>query len=1105
MVTTVDTEKVMHQTIFSYLSENVWNNPLMECRRNIVPMPYNKCRAAVNTVDLGCQSVDLPYKSHLTIKKSFYVFAAAKCCMGGLVVDTELPSLKTNLKDDYIDGWLPLDVYLNNRPFDLRFHGINGEWLYRNEIYIKNHPYQDLFLIAVEVKMARKILGNSYNMKNVLLSVYYDSDNDLNDLKSTSKEIICYHPGVSDTDMMGEAYEAYANLSTELIEGMHVSPRDQVMYFIDGRESVPGSMDDIKPGQYIEIVKDPDIIYNDILNLTKVGENNIYRSELDDTYKYIVHIPKRVNPENYIITHNTCDMFLRPVNTVVSSDERLKGLFIHRFNTSKRNENGQLVDHMITQITHNDFGISEKLVMTRAGEDALDTTEFVLRTVIRKHNKTKKLLDDANFIKLLYNFNDDEQIIKILTGYGDPSLSFWKADNLERSNFSQMLVNLPVLTNNSNTQYYMDALGYFNTLCVVTPRVTHGVVSRFNTNTFQVSIPSSMLSCDRIGLLIYINGSKVPETVMVEDATNTLKEEHVYTYSREYQYLTVSLSSHVTIKENDKISFELFDDDNLRGKIVEPTTDNRTFTMFSLMDFDVYEIIDEAPEEDYYTKNYINTHTSYALCDKSEIFQGDPIVNITTGTYTYVFDPNMYGRKFLFLSKVVYTRFNEKQINSEAVGGNTIFGGVTFTLGEGTATCTDMMHSGVFKLEVHPLPGYESDEIFSIPIINKDWNTIVFMNNKELVRDIDYSYKPIYGKSGIQSMVWFFNNISYLKTADNTFELYLTSDAEFTKNKGFMHNRYTYNNLSNTKHFNYGVVEDVVPYIYWFNRLCTSAIDGINRPDMKQDFGYLKVFNECRQGGLYLTRGFVPFETDKFVSKYRDIEDDLKKLHAIAEYRKDNAPVLDPELEVIPYSHHIASITMNAVVKDVLTGRKQLAYESDPFMMLKQLTEYDSLKKYDTAMSGIARELTISKAGYIRANNTYQLEQAGMSGINRKWVNKSNNIIIWWNCEDDKHRWEIALIDPILGKVAYYYAKDPDGTKNPWELEWEYVLDANGSPVDAAQSLPVVTSGSVDLKYMDLFPSYSSDLKLVMNDITLRQAMRALFPVNDIKDGDTTV
>ena len=134
----------------------------------------------------------------------------------------------------------------------------------------------------------------------------------------------------------------------------------------------------------------------------------------------------------------------------------------------------------------------------------------------------------------------------------------------------------------------------------------------------------------------------------------------------------------------------------------------------------------------------------------------------------------------------------------------------------------------------------------------------------------------------------------------------------------------------------------------------------------------------------------------------------------------------------------------------------------------------------------------------------YKLEDSSMTGLNRKWVNRATNVIVWWNCEDDKHRWELAVIEP-LQKTAYYYALDPDGSKDPWLLEWHCIFDQNGNPIDSEQKVPHFESGMIDLRYLDLFPSYSSDLHQVMDDITLRQAMRALFPVDHVKDGDTAL
>ena len=327
MLDVIDTTKAMQQTLQTYLCSKVWNTPLTECRRNITLRAITKGRSAISSLGLGCTTIALPYSnsSDASQRRSFFVYAAAKCCMGGIIVDTEQDDLKEKLKDEYNSNWLPLDKYLNVRPFDLRIHGINGEWMYRNQVFIRNHPYQDLFLIAVETKMARQILGNDYNFFNMLMSVYYDSDHEFNidpdndNLVSTSPMIKCYHPTAGDVATLNKAFNAYYNLSTE--------DKNKTLCFIDGHEATPLSLTDIEYGQYVELVYDPDIICNITLDLTNPDDSNIYRSTIDDTYKYLVHIPKSYNPDNLIITHNTCDLFIRPINPAEIVNARLKGLF----------------------------------------------------------------------------------------------------------------------------------------------------------------------------------------------------------------------------------------------------------------------------------------------------------------------------------------------------------------------------------------------------------------------------------------------------------------------------------------------------------------------------------------------------------------------------------------------------------------------------------------------------------------------------------------------------------------------------------------------------------------------------------------------------------
>ena len=65
--------------------------------------------------------------------------------------------------------------------------------------------------------------------------------------------------------------------------------------------------------------------------------------------KIILHIPKDFNAQNWLITHNTCDIFIRPtfLESIAPNQptDRTTGAFISRVNTEAD----------IAQITHNDF------------------------------------------------------------------------------------------------------------------------------------------------------------------------------------------------------------------------------------------------------------------------------------------------------------------------------------------------------------------------------------------------------------------------------------------------------------------------------------------------------------------------------------------------------------------------------------------------------------------------------------------------------------------------------------------------------------------------------------------------------------------------------
>ena len=1110
----VDTDKLMFQTLEKYLFQNVWNTPLTECRRNITLRAESKGRACVNTVNLGCMYTDLPYAS-MKNKKAYYVYSAAKCCMGGIVVDTTLPAVESQLeekyrhedasvyapKSKYLDGWISLKDYLNIRPFDLRIHGIFGQWLYRDEIMIKNHPYEDMFLIAVEKTMAQKILGKDYDFYTLYMSVYYDSDNDLGNLAVTSPMIQCFHPEAGEGDTLNAAFNAYNDLTD--------NQKDKTMCFIDGRESTPTSLEDIQFGQYVEIVYDPDIICNIIMDLTDPEQSNIYRSVIDSTYKYIVHVPKTVNPLNHIITHNTCDIFIRPVNTSLITNIRLKGLFVHRFNTSDFDyqlttdetfvagrayyklvgsdfvlddtvksgdpipENtyykqcGILLDKKITQITHNDFGISEKLLQPYM--EHIGSSECAIRVVVRKHRKASPLRYDCNFLNNLYSF-DDATILQMLTGRGPVSLSFWKAAELEQSPFIKMLFHVPPKISVSNAQKYIDALGYYNSMSILTPKVNRYIFGADNIRKFSAGIPVSMLTCETVRAIVSVNGIKL--------------DEEQYTSERNNQYLDITINDDIELKVNDRIVVELFDGPWLKAGYFTPVIDGNVYRIDNVP-YAVYEVFDDVTvNEDYYTNNYMSgTHRGFKLVENiRDVVLKEEVVGDKQDLY---FSDLKYGQTYLICSKEVYQVFGNDKI--EAGGGNVTLGGVP-TYND-TTTTTDLLHSGILKVTAKH---WQSGEFFELPIFNQSWNVLCYLNGRELVQGIDFMFRDIAKNGIVVSRNVFFNNISYLGD-ENKFEIVLTSDQPFMNYNGFTH-WYDDVVIANTDPRTVAKIEEINPYVFWFNRLCSACADGSILSGINTFSGSLWVTETCRQGALYGVRGLIPSEAKEFLDQFSTNEEDVRKLTAIAEYIRSRVPEYPRSVEVIEHSHHIASIMMNAIVKDVLTGKKRINYTTDMKEMREQLKEYSSLRKYDAAMTGVAMNLTIFNAGSSIVNNTYLMFNPEAVGLDRMWRNETNRIRLWWNCETK--RWEISSTVATQPNYIYYYADDPEGKFDPWDLDWEV------GPVGVGH-IPEFLKGALDLQYIDLFPSYSSDLHVIVDDITLRQAIKAIFPVDSVIDGDT--
>ena len=1148
----IDVEQALRNDLSQYLCGSIWNHPLTELRRNITLRAISRGRCVKHICDIGSTYVELPNIKYNGQSHEYYVYAAACCCMGGLIVDCEQVDV---LQLEHFGEWVRLDKYLNIRPFDLRIHSIYGEWLNRNCIFIKNHPTEDMFLIAIDQRMADKILGPDYNFTTMYMSVYYDSDNNVNNLYRTSPTIFSEY--MQTQEQINTLFERYSSIN-----------HDNTLFFINGRLSYPSSLLDITIGDYTEMVYDPDVIANIQLDMVNDRDSHVYRSSVDGTYKYIIHIPKSKNPENLIITHNTCDVFISPLNTSPVVNANLKGLFVHRFDTSYRtyqyvettdtvfrkgrdyylfntetnsyvqryvseNEYGKnitehlfiratsyLSDHLITQITHNDFGISEKLLQPYM--DIIGSSECSIRVIIRKHQKSNKLDRDCNFIKFLYKF-DDATILNFLNGNLQAYCPFWKAENLEISEWAKVLFEVPSQMYEESTKHFIDALGYYNSACVIAPRVTSGLYNPQNTHALDFTIPRSMLTNKGIDSLFTINGKLLRKDKYIDIAEN--------------QYLHFDIDESVPIERGDQLVAEMFEKKIVRAEYFTPTSNSPSFTIPEDsvdLEFDLYLVKDNCTlESDYFIDHYVDTTNlkGYKKVDNIGEYINLPLsetpaevtVNqscVDTGctnpahynskkirivtSKTMTFKPVAFDKEFLIVSKNIYNRYTE--IDMQQCGGNTKLG--TLHNPDNTRTCSDLLHSG--KLLVAGRK-WTRDELIKFPIINNDWSIIPFCNGRELIKNVDYSevtlkdsegyiaYKTcLFAVGGLGSSQsindsQLYYDDSYLKYDNNEFDLIVTDDKIFSRLNGFSFTSNYFGLDTPNAIDNECRIEDILAIIYWFDELNKLVVDGksIYRPETES--GIIKFTGEYRNGALYGSRGVIPSVTAKFIDKYKDNMDDLEKIAKIIKYIRSLNQETTEENTIISHSHHLTSITTNCLIKDVITGAKELYWTSARNQIEEQIAEYKSMFKYDPIVSGAVKDIFVTASGTDMINDRYHLVELSASGHDRIWINTNNRCSIEYSTSN--HRWEI-LVNTIFGKKVYYYAT-ADNELDPWNLGW--ARNEGEAPV------PVIINEGIDKQFIDAFPSYTSDEHEADEDIMLRRCVDVLLPPDAIKDGATTL
>lgn len=710
-------KQIVAEALNTYCFQNIWQEVPSEFRVNIIPHPISDGSGSGN-VQYRNTFIPLPDPKEL-----YYVYE--------LSAETTYGINNKLLENEWIDT----AELCNKHDILIHTYHLSGLMFTKSLCYIYPLENKSGYLLAINKKMATVIINqipptsikpvynknNLYKemLNNIRVTIYYDSDI-TNKITIKSSRV-----GKSNNNNLGYTERQ------ELLEYISLlgNDRNKLTIFVDGYERYLKGQDSIPDNSYVDIIFDENVIFGFDVDLTDSKNNIGFLSEIDTVdnkpaYKQLIHIPKELNPENKVLTHNTMTIYVRRKESDGTVGD---GVYLHR--CAKRG---------VTQVTHNDIGIAMfvldafKDYLAKDGESSHQN--IVLHIQVRQHNKDNILIRDKNYIDLLYTL-DDETIVDHLVGKIEPEkLDFWKASHLEKSKYIEMMFDVPNVITPANMYDYVEGLGYYQTISLICKRIYYSILTEWFGGSLLFSKPY-IYQNNPIYPLVYLNGKKINNTKILVDNN----------YDRS---VAVGLDSSVNWNVGDLLTVEMFLDGNKTIYSITPKEGNNTITI-PYSSFDIIEEIDSNAS----IKGLLETYTK----EYKEFTEYTGNLVITTdknnGT-TILFGPSVYNRTFIIQNK---TRVYRHELNID-----------------------NLMQNGdpiIVELKENVTGTTKEVPLWYTPRI------IVFLNGRYLIEGLDYTIYEDYGGTtntlyGKQIVI---QNFEYMKTSGNTIEYFITS-AEIENN-----------------------------------------------------------------------------------------------------------------------------------------------------------------------------------------------------------------------------------------------------------------------------------------------------------------------------------
>lgn len=485
-------------TINTFLFDKVWNEPFSEYRINVQPMlvKQQSCVGSFSTYD---SNIALP-----TDNNPYYIWAiSAENFQTGL----QFPTLE----------WTSLESICNDYNTLIHMYGATGIMFHKASTFLMYNLSRQLIFIAAKKRMVKTMISPK-DLSQVYLTFYYDSDK-ANPVKCLS--------------VMLDHIKKEQELQMKVDEFLGLVKKDcHLQVYRDGYEYTDiDNKPMVQVGEYLDILIDENIDFTFDIDLPSKSQAPVYFSSKDKTWKQLVHIPKKLNPDNKVITKNTCDFVARKR---YFADPR--GLYIHRASYGRG----------ITQVTHNDMSIP--LFAVDYYRDALESQEIYLHCIVRTHGKDNTLIRDADYIDLLYSEHHDDDTIKdILCGKGPKQIPWWTAESLEYSKYIAMMFDTPNLATTAHMRDYVKALGFYQVVNLLCKRILDTTITDAYTGTLKYHLPI-LYTGMKVVPVVYLNGWPI-ERKYISYFCDTSEDT-----------IDISISKEIYTKPGDKLTVILFVD-----------------------------------------------------------------------------------------------------------------------------------------------------------------------------------------------------------------------------------------------------------------------------------------------------------------------------------------------------------------------------------------------------------------------------------------------------------------------------------------------------------------------------------------------------------------